>query len=59
MCIRDSTYTATGTPTLRTIESGVEDVVASAETCWDTYEGGSGSAYDSALADADAAVGYP
>ncbi len=53
------TYTATGTPTTRTIEAGVEDVVASAEMCWDTYEGGSGSAYENALADADAAVGYP
>ena len=53
------THTAIGEPTSRTITAGVEDVVASADMSWDTYEGGTGSAYNSALADADAAVDYP
>ncbi len=52
------TYKAIGSPSTRTIESGTEDVVGSAEICWDVYEGGTGGTYNSALAAADAAVGY-
>ncbi len=53
------THVAVGSPVTRTLVTGTEDVVASAETSWDVYEAGDGAAYEAALADADAAVGYP
>ncbi len=51
-------YAAIGTPTNRELETGTEDVAASASACWDVYAGGQGGQYASALADADAAAGY-
>lgn len=53
------THTAIGAPTQRDIVAGIEDVVASADMSWDTFNGGTGNAYSTALAVCDAAVGYP
>ena len=57
---RVSEYRVNAAPTPpRTLASGTEDIAGSASACWDTFEGGSGNDYNAALADADAAVGYP
>jgi hypothetical protein len=54
------TYSGAGaTGPARQLATGTEDLVATAAASWDVFEGGDGSAYEAALAAADAVVGYP